>query len=140
MKITINIPLNAAIINGGFEIKIAKEGESWKKEQLGDYADRSGVYIHHSQGKILYIGTTTKGDWGTFGERLRREFQFSSSQKSKLYQLLALQKSPTKTFFLDLNDIEIMVDSGPMKLEAARKAMIMEQTLIGVFQPEGNNQ
>lgn len=32
----------------------------------------------------------------------------------------------------------MMVDPGPMQLDPARKALIMEQVLIGLFEPEGN--
>jgi hypothetical protein len=32
----------------------------------------------------------------------------------------------------------MMVDSGSIQLSKERKALIMEQILIGVFQPEGN--
>jgi len=138
MRITIEIPTKANIVNGGFEIKIAEESEEWNKSQLGDYAGKSGVYIHHSNGKILYIGKTTKGDWGNFGERLRRECQLRASRNSGLYQLLKSQNKPVYTYFLDLQDIDMMVDQGPMGLTPERKALIMEQILIGIFEPEGN--
>jgi hypothetical protein len=39
---------------------------------------------------------------------------------------------------LDLDDIDMMVDSGSIQLTKERKALIMEQILIGVFSPEGN--
>ena len=138
MQITINIPTKADIINGGFVVSVAAEGESWSKSQLGHYADKSGVYIHHSNGKILYIGKTTTGSWGNFGERLRREFQKTASSNSALYQLLASQQHPIKVYLLDLEDIDMMVNPGPMQLSQLRKALIMEQTLIGLYEPEGN--
>jgi len=140
MRITIEIPTKASIVNGGFEIGVANESETWRKNQLGDYADSSGVYIHHSHGKILYVGKTTEGDYGTFGERLRREFQKSSSGNSPLYKYLKSQDKPIHTYCIDLNDIDMMVDQGPMQLSAKRKALIMEQVLIGIFEPEGNKQ
>jgi hypothetical protein len=31
-----------------------------------------------------------------------------------------------------------MGDQGPMTLPAERKALIMEQVLIGIYEPEGN--
>lgn len=138
MRVTINIPIKADIINGGFNVTVADVSESWSKEQLGDYAGKSGVYIHHSNGRILYIGKTTKGEYGNFGERLRREFQLKAAANSRLFQLLSSQKKPIKTFCLDLDDIDMMVDPGPMNLSEKRKALIMEQVLIGIFQPEGN--
>jgi hypothetical protein len=138
VEIRIEIPTRAQIVNNGFALSVASANQEWKKEQLGDYADRSGVYIHHSIGSILYIGITTVGQWGTFGERLRREFQFSSSQNSSLYQLLANQKGTIRTYLLDLSDIEMMIDSGPVALPAERKALILEQVLIGIYEPPGN--
>ena len=138
MQLTINIPTKAQIINGGFPVSIAKKGATWKKSQLGDYADRRGVYIHHSNGRILYIGKATSGQWGKFAERLRREFQETSSSGSKLYQLLEKQRPPIRTYCLDLEDIDMMVDAGSMNLSPERKALIMEQVLIGLYEPEGN--
>lgn len=38
----------------------------------------------------------------------------------------------------DLEDIDMMVDSGPLAMSKERKALIMEQVLIGVFDPVGN--
>ena len=138
MQIQITIPTAAQIVNGGFEMSVARKNESWKKGQLGDYANRSGVYVHHSKGRILYIGKTTKGYYGTFGERLRREFQYSSSGGKNPYPLLEEQAGPIHTYCLDLDDIDMMVDQGPMSLSPERKTLIMEQALIGVFSPEGN--
>ena len=138
MQLTINIPIKADIVNGGFVVSVANEGDSWSKSQLGHYADKSGVYIHHSNGKILYIGKATTGSWGNFGERLRREFQKTASSNSALYRLLSEQKHPIKVFLLDLEDIDMMVNPGPMQLSPVRKALIMEQTLIGLYEPEGN--
>ncbi len=138
MNISINIPTKAQIVNGGFPVKVAKAGEKWSKGQVGDYADKRGVYIHHSKGKILYVGKTTSGDYGTFGERLRREFQESASSSSVLHQLLASQPEPVRTYFLDLSDLDMMVDPGPMTLTPERKALIMEQVRIGIYEPDGN--
>jgi len=138
MQLTINIPIKADIINGGFEVSVSGEKVSWNKSQLGDYADKSGVYIHHTNGKIIYIGKATTGRWGNFGERLRREFQKSASSNSHLYQLLEAQTKPIKVYLLDLEDLDMMVNPGPMQLSPTRKALIMEQTLIGLYEPEGN--
>jgi len=138
MQLTINIPIKADIINGGFTVSVADEGESWSKSQLGHYADKSGVYIQPCNGKILYIGKATTGNWGNFGERLRGEFQKTASSNSHLFQLLSNQKHQIKVFLLDLEDIDMMVNPGPMQLSAVRKALIMEQTLIGLYEPEGN--
>lgn len=138
MEIKVKIPIKADIVYQGFVINISPAGTTWTKGQLGDYADRSGVYVHHCNGKILYVGKTTSGDWGTFSERLRREFQEKASSNSYLYQLLLRQTEAVKTFMLDLDDLDMMVDSGSIQLTKERKALIMEQILIGIFQPEGN--
>jgi len=137
MQISITVPIKADIVNSGFHVRVAEKGKSWSKGQLGDYADKKGVYIHHSGGKILYIGKATSGDYGTFGERLRREFQETASSNSSLHQLLK-QHRDVKTYLLDLNDIDMMVNPGPMVLSPERKALIMEQVLIGLYEPVGN--
>jgi excinuclease UvrABC nuclease subunit len=138
MEIKVKIPIKADIIYKGFTIRTSPAGTSWTKTQLGDYANRSGVYIHHCDGKILYVGKTTSGKWAIFSERLRREFQEKASRNSPLHQLLMAQNKTIMTFMLDLDDIDMMVDCGSIQLTKERKALIMEQILIGVFQPEGN--
>jgi excinuclease UvrABC nuclease subunit len=138
VEIKVKIPIKADIVFQGFPVSTSPAGTTWTKDQLGDYADRSGVYVHHCDGKILYVGKTTSGQWGTFAERLRREFQEKASSNSSLYQLLLGQQKTIKTFMLDLDDIDMMVDSGSILLTKERKALIMEQILIGVFSTEGN--
>lgn len=138
MEIKVKIPIKADIVFQGFPISTSPAGTTWKKGQLGDYANKSGVYIHHCDGKILYVDKTTSGKWGTFSERLRREFQEKASTNSALYQLLLSQTKTIKTIMLDLDDIDMMVDSGSIQLSKERKALIMEQILSGIFLPEGN--
>ncbi len=138
MQVKLQIPTKAQILSGGFVVKVAKAGESWSKTQLGDYAESRGVYIHHCNGRILYVGKTTGGEYGTFGERLRREFQELASGNSRLHNLLCSQTANIRTYCLDLQDLDMMVDQGPMRLERERKALIMEQVLIGIYEPEGN--
>jgi excinuclease UvrABC nuclease subunit len=138
MEIKVKIPIKADIVFQGIPVIVSTAGSTWKKDQLGDFADKSGVYIHHCDGKILYIGKTTTGPWGTFSERLRREFQEKASSNSSLYQLLSKQIKQIKTMLFDLDDLDMMVDSGSIQISKERKALIMEQILIGVFEPEGN--
>jgi hypothetical protein len=139
MQITITVPTKADIVNGGFEVKVARNQRSWKKSQLGNYADKKGVYVHHSAGAILYVGKTTEGVGGTFGERLRREFKENeSSRNSHLYKLLSSQRHTIRVYLLDLQDIDMMVAPGPIHLSPERKALLMEQALIGIHQPKGN--
>ena len=138
MQLTISLPTRAHIINGGFLISISIGGSSWSKSQLGDYANKSGVYILHANGRIIYVGKTTEGNYGNFGERLRRNCQEKASSNSPLYQLLCQEKGPVRAYLLDLMDLDMMIDQGPMSLSQARKALIMEQSLIGIYEPPGN--
>lgn len=138
MQLVINVPLRSDVINGGYKVSVSSKGKKWSKNQFGSYVDERGVYIHHSNGTILYVGSTVKGQWGTFGERLRREFQEKASNNSKLFQLLKAQKGQISSYLLSLEDINMMVDGGPMSFSKERKALIMEQVLIGLFDPKGN--
>ena len=48
MNITISVPLKSEIVFNGIKIALAKnKGDSWKKGQLEDFQDKSGVYILH---------------------------------------------------------------------------------------------
>lgn len=138
MQLSATIPLRSQIINGGFVVTIAKAGTEWSRTQLGDYADKSGVYILHANGEILYIGKTTIGKFGNFGERLRRQCQEKASGNSELFRHLCICATPVRAYLLDLDDIDMMIDAGPMTLSKSRKALIMEQLLIGVYLPPQN--
>lgn len=138
MHVGLQIPTKAQILSGGFVVGVAKRGEPWSKAQLGDYANRRGVSIHHYKGLILYVGKATDGEYGTFGERLRREFQEPAAGNSRLHQLLCSQAGEIRTYCLDLQDLDMMVDQGPMTLTQERKALIMDQVLIGIYEPDGN--
>jgi hypothetical protein len=61
-----------------------------------------------------------------------------ASGNSTLYRLLAGQKPSVRSYLLDILDIDMMVDPGLMQLSPERKALIMEQVLIGLYEPEGN--
>ncbi len=137
MEIKVRVPLKADIVYQGFTIAVAPNPQVWLVSQLGNYSNKSGVYIHHCNGQILYVGKTTTGAYGNFGDRLRRQFQEKASGNSPLYQLLLAQQNPIKTVIFDLDDIDMMVDSGSVLLPQVRKALIMEQILIGVFEPIG---
>lgn len=126
MEIKVKIPIKADIVYQGFVVATSS-GTTWSKTQLGDYGDKSGVYIHHCDGKILYVGKTTSGKWGTFAERLRREFQEKASGNSDLFKLLLSQTNAIRTFMLDLDDIDMMVDGGSIQLTKERKALIILQ-------------
>ena len=139
MQLTVNIPTRAQIVNGGFRLTIAKSGTKWNKAQLGHYADKKGVYILHSNGEILYVGKATKGTFGTFSERLRRQCQEKPSGNSALFQALCnCSQGSVRAYLLDLEDLDMMVDPGPMKLPPERKALMLEQLLIGLYLPPHN--
>jgi len=136
--VKLRAPKRRYVLEQGIQLRVARPGESWEKKQLGRYADKRGVYVHHDGQHILYVGNTTKGDYGTFGERFRRECQQKASGNSSLYRLLLSRKSPVHTYLLDYRALDRLVDSGPLKLTKPRKALIMEQLLIGAFKPKGN--
>jgi excinuclease UvrABC nuclease subunit len=138
MEIKVKIPLKADIIFNGIPVSVSPAGTEWLGSQLGDYYNKSGVYIHHANNKVLYVGKTTSGQWATFAERLRRQFQEKASQNSLLYKLLLRQTAVVRTVMFDLGDLDMMIDSGSVQLSKETKALIMEQILIGIFQPEGN--
>lgn len=138
MNINITIPIKAQLLSSGFEIHTASDGASWSKEQLGEYGSKSGVYILHSNGKILYVGKTTIGEYGNFGERLRRHFHDKASQNSRVHKLLVSQSKPIRAYLLDLEDLGMLIDHGSASLSNERKALVMEQLLIGIYDPEGN--
>ena len=142
MRLFINIPIKKSdIFKSGVPIKVAKRrGDRWSRKQLGDFADRSGVYVLHNKKKILYVGKTTSGTWGVFGERLRREFQFTSSSNSHLHNLLARQKKKIYAYIIDFEKIEKIVRPKEVKLQKEKKALVLEQCLIGIFNPEGNRE
>ena len=142
MNISVAIPLKADIVHSTqFPLNVVSQSSinKWSHAELGDYADKRGVYILYSDGKILYVGKTTEGNFN-FGERLYRHFHHSASHKSSVHQLLATQQKQIYGYFLDLQDIDMMVNPGPMTLVPERKALIMEQALIGIYHPEGNSQ
>lgn len=138
MRISIDVPTKAQIIAGGFVVAVSGAGESWAEAQLGAYASARGVYVHHCDGRLLYVGKATIGEHGTFAKRLRREFQELAARRSPLHKLLNEQSQPIRTYCLDLQDLDMMVDAGPMELPPERKALIMEQVLIGLYSPPGN--
>lgn len=138
MSVKVTIPIKAQILSGGFEVHAASDGASWSKVQLGEYAAKSGVYVLHSNGKILYVGKTTVGEYGNFGERLRRHFHEKASQNSRVHKLLVAQTKTIRAYLLDLDDIDMLIDHGSASLTPERKALVMEQLLIGIYDPEGN--
>jgi len=40
-------PKRRKVLGQGIQLYVARPGESWEKKQLGMYADKRGVYVHH---------------------------------------------------------------------------------------------
>lgn len=138
MQFIIDIPTKEEILASGVEVNVAPEGGAWSRLCLGEFANRSGVYIHHSDSQILYVGKATSGKWGNFGERFRREFQGPASGHSSLYKCLVSQRSTINAFLMDLDEIDRRIQSSDAVITKERKALVMEQFLIGVFSPLAN--
>jgi len=140
MQITVTIPTRADIVHStAFTISVVPKDSpnKWSKDALGSYADEQGVYVIHSNGQILYVGQTTGGE-NTFNRRLLCHFRETSNPDKKKYEFFAKQTKPVHIYFLELADIDKLVDPGSMTLSAKKKALIMEQLLIGIYEPIGN--
>lgn len=140
MNITISIPPVAEVIKKGTPLKVVAENESWYQGQLGEYSKKSGVYVHHAKGRILYVGQTSKNDkWGTFHVRLRRECQPKAASNSYLYQLLRKHGATVKTTMYHFDEVKDMFN-GSIKdsLTPERMTLILEQFMIAAYTPIGN--
>ncbi|MCX7038068.1 MAG: hypothetical protein NT005_02885 [Spirochaetes bacterium] len=135
MKITIDVPTKAEILRWSKTTPVAGDEEPWSKDCLGKFANLSGVYIHCTGRTILYVGKTTRGSYGTFGERLRRECQKKASHNSPLYGLLRDQKL-VKTAFIPVDDIEARIT--PKGISTEDLALLFERALIAANRPIGN--
>ncbi|WP_158829004.1 hypothetical protein [Mucilaginibacter lacusdianchii] len=140
MQIEIAIPAKEEIFAKGIPLSIAAENESWYGRQLGTYIKDSGVYIHHANNIILYVGQTSKeGIWGNFNVRLRRECQLKAAGNSYLYQLLREQHPAVKTSLYNFGEVYSMFQ-GEIRdqLSHERLTLILEQFMIAAYQPRGN--
>ena len=135
MKITIKVPTRAEIFQRTRTVPIARDGESLSKDCLEEFADQSGVYVHCSGNTILYVGKTTRGNYGTFGERLRRECQRKASGDSRLFRLLLNQRA-VKTAFIPSVEIEKRIAAKNLSREDL--ALLLERALIAVYKPQSN--
>ncbi len=138
MRLRIELPNEAQVTASGFIVPVAARGMTWSSSCLQDYARRSGVYVLHSAGEVLYVGKTTDGDFGNFGERLRRHFHGPSASDGRTHRLLAAQATPIRAYLLDLDAIDAIVIVEDGMLTRERKALVMEQVLIGLLTPRGN--
>lgn len=137
MEIKIKIPTVSRVINKGISLKVVGENEKWSQSSLGDAAKKSGVYIHHADGKILYVGQTSKNNtWGTFQIRLRRECQPKAANYSDLYKLLYHNARKVKTTMYHFDEIKKMF-SGSLKknLTPVNMTLILEQFMIAMYRP-----
>lgn len=138
MRLTIEVPTREDVTATGFVVPVAPRGTSWLSGCLEDHANRSGVYVLHTAGQILYVGKTTEGDHGNFGDRLRRHFHGPSASNSATHRLLAAQAAPIRAHLLDLDAIDVLVTVEDGALTRERKALVLEQVLIGLFAPPAN--
>lgn len=140
MNIQIKIPSLEEVFQKGVPLKVVAENESWYKHYLGDYAEKSGVYIHHANKSILYVGQTSKNEqWGTFHVRLRRECQPKAASYSRLYRLLLLNATEVKTTLYHFDEVKLMFSGGIKEmLSSERMTLILEQFMIAAYNPIGN--
>jgi excinuclease UvrABC nuclease subunit len=134
----VNLPSKEQLISGGIVIPLAPKGESWSKKSLQGFSKKSGVYIHYCDSEIIYVGQTTSGKRGTFGDRMRREFHETSASNDYLHRFIKEHVDCVKTRFLDLDEIDKIVITDTITLAPQRKALILEQILIGQYEPKGN--
>ena len=112
-KIVCFLPKIEGIFSRGIPISLAKRGESWSEQQLGEHAKKIGVYVIHHGNKIKYVGKTDEKTM-SFGMRLRREFQQSASQDRHIFpKLLRLEIPPeTKVTFFNSEEISNYINLG----------------------------
>lgn len=134
----VNLPTKEHLISGGIVIPLAPKGDSWSKKSLGSFSKKSGVYIHYCDDEIIYVGQTTSGRRGTFGDRMRREFHETSASNDYLHRFIRDHLECVRTRFLDLDEIDKIVITETIELAPQRKALILEQILIGQYEPKGN--
>lgn len=140
MNILIQRPTKKEIIQKGIPLKVVADNERWSQNCLGDYAKKSGVYIHHLQDESLYVGQTSKSaKWGNFHVRLRRECQPKAASYSDLYKLLFQHAKQVRTTLYHFDEIkEMFSGSVKEKLSPERMTLILEQFMIAVYNPVGN--
>ena len=134
----VNLPTKEELISGGIVIPLAPRGVSWSKKSLGDFRKQSGGYIHSCNQELIYVGQTTSGRRGTFVDRMRREFHETSASNDYLHRFIKEHLECVKTRFLDLDEIDKIVITETIELTPQRKALILEQILIGQYEPKGN--
>jgi excinuclease UvrABC nuclease subunit len=134
----INLPTKEELLSKGIVIPLAPKGEGWSKKSLGVFSRRSGVYVHYCNDEIIYVGQTTAGKRGNFGDRMRREFHETSASNDYLHRFIKEHVDCVRTRFLDLEEVDKIVDGDGIELTPQRKALILEQILIGQYEPRGN--
>lgn len=138
MKVSCNIPKRNEITSRGIPLSVAADGESWSSIQLGPSARDSGVYVLYAGNRILYVGQTMVGNYGNYGERFRRHCQKKASRNSKVYQLLRSQNEGVWAYLLGRSDLGDRVRQEGVKVSVERMALLLEQALIGAYEPPGN--
>ena len=137
MRIEIDIPHREVILNGGLSVKMAGLGESWSELQLNEYREMRGVYVIHHDGRIRYVGKTD-GPTMTFGDRLRREFNYSAAQGKGVYAKLAGLSVPPeiKVVFYTPELLAPLVLCQGFSASETGTIRIAEQAFICAYDPD----
>jgi hypothetical protein len=135
MTVSIRVPSVKEILKIAKSLPVARAGEKWNRGSLGDLARKSGVYVHSLRGKVMYVGKTTRGVYGNFGERLRRECHEKPARNSFLFNKLLNAKGVRVSCF---PSAEIQKRVTLKKRTDEDIALLFERALISVFQPEWN--
>jgi len=133
-----DVPSHETITGSGVPVSVAAAGDSWSSTQLGTFAPDNGVYILYADSRILYVGQTMVGNFGNFGERLRRHCQEKASSNSEVYKLLLSQTKRVHAFFVSRSSLPERIRQQGVQLSMERMALLMEQALIGAYEPPGN--
>ena len=134
MTITIRVPTEKEISKRSVTLQVARAGAAWSNDFLEGLARESGVYVHTLRDKVVYVGKTTRGAYGNFGERLRRECHEKPAQNSFLFKQLIKAKGARVSCF-PISAIRRWVN---LDRSDEHLALLFERTLISVYQPEWN--
>ncbi len=124
-------------MKGGYSVPLARKGDTWSEESLGQFAKDQGVYVIHHDGVVKYVGKTD-GPSMSFGMRLRREFQETASQRRHIYPKLEALKVPPdiKGYFFPAERIRSLVSADVTTMTDTQRIEIFEVVLAQVYKPE----
>lgn len=137
MQIQIDIPGKKVILDGGLSVRLAGPHESWSEFQLNEYRHMNGVYVIHHDNRIRYVGET-HGPTMTFGDRLRREFNYSAAQGKGLYPKLAklTVSRDIKVVFYAPKSLAGLFRGTGLNISEIGMIRIAEQAFIAAYDPD----